>query len=81
MKADGTERKMKGAVVGVAGEEERVADDVVDFGIFYVLLVRGNPNPEKKTSSRKISSLLPGRWGKAGPLATKIALMSGCSWS
>ena len=43
---------MEGAVVGIAGEEERVADDVVDFGIFYVLLVswkfnlgeRGHPH-------------------------------------
>ena len=39
VQADGSEREVKGAIVGTAGEEEGVADDVVDFSVFYPALV------------------------------------------
>ena len=77
VEADGFEWEAEGAIVGFGDEVEGVADNVVDFSVFLEDISLGLGR--KKSDLRKGSTRLFGAWGNAGPLATKIARIRGCS--
>lgn len=80
MQAHRFQRQPKGSVVGRGSDPNRVTQNVVDLDVFCHGQ-RGNLQREGGKHSRKTSTLLLGWCGKAGPRATKIALIRGCSWS
>lgn len=89
MQTDWFEGEAQSAVVGSGLEFDRVADYVVDFDVFccvglvhgFFLSVCKSPSLDGYGYLRNGSIWLPGSCGNAGPLATKMARMSGCSWS
>ena len=79
MESDGFEGEPQSPVVGRRGNSHRVAEDIINFGVFYMTVSLSWTLEWGGEHLRNASTRLFGWWGNAGPRATKIARINGCS--